>query len=158
MDNFSTLAGLASIAGLGASIYAAIKARSASKAASEARDASLVHSLADDLDLASHRAEQLFDFLQHARYNEANLRVNELTSSLSELPHRRNQYLSTVNKNKLLTSRFQLQTISEAIHKSSASNASLDKEQVMIVARRVYMSVREVLGDVKSYIEQGELQ
>ena len=158
MDTFNTLANFASIAGLSVSIYAAIKARSASKAASEARDAVLVHSLSDDLELTCHRADQLLDFLRHDRYGEANLRVDELASSLSEIPNRRSRYLSTQNQNILLNSRSQLETISDAIHKGSSSKQGFDRAQVLFVARRVTMNLHEVLGAVKSYIEHGELQ
>ena len=156
MDTFYILAAISSIAGMLFALFAAIQARSASKAASAARDAALVRSLADELQLACSRGEQLVDFLQHFRYSEARLRVDELTWSLSELPYRRSPHLSTEHQNMLLTSRQQLQTIGEAISKNEARKDSLDKEQIMTVARRVTMSLREVLGDVRSHIEHGE--
>ena len=87
MDILYILAAISSIAGMLFSAFAAILARSASKAASAARDAALVRSLADELQLACSRGEQLVDFLQHCRYSEARLRVDELTWSLSELPY-----------------------------------------------------------------------
>ena len=157
MDTFYILAAISSIAGMLFALFAAIQARSASKAASAARDAALVRSLADELQLACSRGEQLVDFLQHFRYSEACLRVDELTWSLSELPYRRSPHLSTVHQNTLLTSRQQLQTIGEAIVKNGAGKDSIDKVQIMTVARQATMSLREVLGDVRSHIEHGEL-
>jgi len=156
MDTLYILAAISSIAGMLFSLFAAILARSASKAASAARDAALVRSLADELQLACSRGEQLVDFLQHCRYSEACLRVDELTWSLSELPYRRSPHLSTEHQNTLLTSRQQLQTIGETIVKNGGRKDSIDKEQIMTVARRVTMSLREVLGDVRSHIEYGE--
>lgn len=156
MDTFYILAAISSIAGMLFALFAAIQARRASKAASAARDAALVRSLADELQLACLRGEQLMDFLRHFRYSEACLRVDELTSSLSELPYRRSPHLSTKHQNTLLTSRQQLQTIGETIIKNGTRKDSIDKEQIMRVARRIAMSLREVLGDVRSHIEYGE--
>ena len=156
MDTFYISAAICSIAGMLFSVFAAIQARSASKAASAARDAALIRSLADELQLACSRGEQLVDFLQHSRYSEACLRVDELTWSLSELPYRRSPHLSTEHQNTLLTSREQMQTIGEAIVKNEVSKDSIDRDQIMTVARRVTMSLREVLGEVRSHIEHGE--
>lgn len=158
MDTLTTLAGISSILGLIVSSYAAFQARSASKAASAARDAVLVHSLANELQLACTHAEQLLDFLQHARYSEANLRVDELILSLSELPHLRSPHLTIIHQDLMLTSRQQLLSISEAILKNTPGQGYLVKEQIIMVSRRVSMNLREILGEIKSHIEQGELR
>lgn len=156
METLYIIAAISSIAGMLFSIFAAIQASRASKAASAARDAALIRSLSDELQLACTRGEQLVDFLQHFRYSEAALRVDELTWSLSELPYRRSPNLSIEHKNTLLTSRQQLQTIGEAIIKNRESKDRIDYEQILTVARRVTMSLREQLGVVRSKIEHGE--
>ena len=156
MDSLNILAAFSSIVGLIFSMVAAIQAGRASRAASAAREAALARSLADELQLACSRGEQLVDFLQHCRYKEASLRVNELVWSISELPHRHSPDLSSQHKNTILTSRQQLLSIVEAIEKNDARGDSLDKEQIMTVARRVTMSLREILGNVRSNIEHGE--
>jgi hypothetical protein len=156
METLYIVAAISSIIGMLFSIFAAIQASRASTAASAARDAALIRSLSDDLQLACSRGEQLVDFLQHFRYSEAALRVDELTWSLSELPYRRSTHLSTAHQNMLLTSRPQLQTIGEAIIKNEERKDSIDYEQIMTVARRVTMSLRQVLGVVRSQIEHGE--
>lgn len=151
--DLSTITGICSIVGMLLSGLAAYQAGRASKAASAARDAAIVHSLADELQLACTRGEQLVDFLQQGRYSEASLRIDELTWSLSELPFRRSPYLQTPHQDRLLTSRLQLQTIVEAIRTSSDK---FDRKQIMTVAREVTMSLREILGVVRSHIEHGE--
>jgi len=161
METFNVIAGVASIVGLLLSGVAAIQARQASKqakrasqAAIAARDAAIVRTLADELQLASTRAEQLVDFLTHGRFGEAALRSDELTYSLSELPYRRSGYLEVPYKNALLTSRQQLQSISELMAKPSrGSLATPDTDRSIIIARRVVISLREVLGQVRSGIE-----
>ena len=50
--DLNTVAAICSIVGMLASAFAAYQARRASEAASAARDAALVHSLADELELA----------------------------------------------------------------------------------------------------------
>lgn len=156
VDTFNIVAGIASICGLLASGLAAFLACRAKKAADGARDAARVRSLADELELACSRAEQLLDFLQHGRLSEASLRVNELTSCLSELPHRRSPFLPVNRQNVLLNSRCQLQTVGEAILTSEHRKDGLDKEQLIKVTRRVVMGLREVLGGVRSHIESGD--
>jgi hypothetical protein len=156
MHTLGIWADISSIAGVLLSLVAAIQAWRASNAASAARDAVLIRSLADDLKLACSRGEQLVDFIQNDRYREACLRVDELTWTLSELPHRHSPHLSMEHKKVLLTSRQQLQTIVEAIANNGESADRIDKAQVTTVARRVTMRLCEVLGDVRSSIEQGE--
>ena len=156
METLYIIAGISSIIGLLFSFFAAIQAWRASKAASAARDAALMRSLSDDLLLACTRGEQLVDFLQHSRFNEACLRADELTWSLSELPHRRGPHLSIDHKNTMLTSRQQLMSISEALGRSKKATEQLDKEQVLTVARKITIRLREVLGDIRSNIEHGE--
>jgi hypothetical protein len=154
METFNVIAGVASFIGLFFSATAAVQARRASKAAIAARNAAIVRTLADELQLASTRAEQLVDFLAHGRFGEAALRSDELTYSLSELPFRRSGYLQEPQVNALLTSRQQLQSISEIMSQTSpGSLATYDTVQSEAVARRVVISLREVLGQVRSGIE-----
>jgi hypothetical protein len=149
-------ASICSVLGLFFSIFAGIQAWRASKAASAARDAVLIRSLSDELQLACTRGEQLVDFLKHSRYSEAYLRVDELTWSLSELPHRRGRHLTLNHKNTLLTARQQLMTVNEAIDKYSSAKGEIDEEQILAVARKVTMRLREILGEIRSHIENGE--
>jgi hypothetical protein len=160
MDIFNAIAGTASIIGLIASGIAAFLARSASQAAKAARDAALVRSLADELSSSSQHAEQLLDFLQQARYMEANLRANELFAVLVELPHRRSPYLSEEHQGSLKDSSLQVQSIGDAIFKYNEGGDSdnLDRDQSIKVARLVVTTLREVLGDVRSRIEQGGMR
>lgn len=155
METFNVIAGVASIVGLFLSGAAAIQARRASNAAIAARDAAIVRTLADELQLASSRAEQLVDFLTHGRFGEAALRSDELTFSLSELPHRRSGYLQVRHQNALLTSRQQLQSISELMGRVGRGSlvTAFDTDQSIVVARRVVITLREVLGHVRSGIE-----
>ena len=115
MTSFNILAGLASIVGLIFSFLAWRKAKRASEAAEEARKAVTVRTLADELQLASERADQLMDFIANNRYAEASLRAQELASSLSEIPFRRSPYLSEERKDDLLTARESARILSRVL-------------------------------------------
>ena len=158
MEILNTTAAICSIIGIIFSFTAAVQASRASKSASAAHAATLIRSLSDDLQLACTHGEQLVDYLKHSRYKEAYLRINELIWSLSELPHRRSPNLSTKNKNILLSSRYQLTTISDAFDKYDKKIKAFDTEQIIKVARKVTMNIREVLGEIRSDIEHGEPQ
>jgi hypothetical protein len=86
---FDIVAGVASIVGLCFSILAFVEAWSASRAARQARDAILSRTVAEEVELACVKGDQLLDLLEHDRFLEASLRARDLTSALSEIPHRR---------------------------------------------------------------------
>ncbi len=156
METFNIVAGVASILGLFVSFLAFFQARKASVAATAARDAVIMRTLADELELVCARAEQLADFLSHQRFDEATLRVAELVSGLSEMPRRRSPYLDEGDRNSLLTSREQLQSIGDTIqeHRANPIDPS-GRNRLIRVAGRVVASLREVSGAVKSKLEAG---
>jgi hypothetical protein len=156
MQTFQVVAGIASIVGLVFSYLAFLKAMSASQAASQARNAVIRSTLADELEIACLKAEQLVDFLAHRRLGEAALRVAELTSTLSEVRTRRTQYLDQTQINSVLTAREQFSSIADVILATpERSNEKQDVEQFIKVARLAMMSLREILGKVKSDVELG---
>jgi hypothetical protein len=154
MQTFEVVAGIASLLGLLCSFLAFLKAKSASEVASQVRDSVGRSTLADELEIACLKAEQLVDFLAHRRLGEAALRVDELTSTLSEVRTRRTQYLSEAQVSSVLTAREQLNSIADVILATpKRSDEKHDGEQFIRVARRAMMSLREILGRVKSDIE-----
>lgn len=154
MEAFNLVAGVASILGVLLSGAAAFLAKRASKAAAEAREAAAFRSLGEELDIACTRAEQLVDFLAHDRLSEATLRAEELTSSLSELPYRRSPFLTEAHINQLLTLREQLSSIAAtALEARATATGTIDTKHLMSIARRVVMSLREILGGVRSNAE-----
>jgi hypothetical protein len=157
MEEFNVTAGVASIFGLVFSVLAFIQARRAHTAARQARDAVTFRVVADELELACVRAEQLVDFLEHSRFDEAALRVAELTSSLSELPNRRGSYLDERHRNKLMNAREQLASVGVAVKSPNRrrSTSDADSKRPAVIARQVMMTLREIVGTVKSRIDEG---
>ena len=154
METFNIVAGVASILGVFVTFLAFLQARRASVAATAARDAIVLRTLADELGLVCIRAEQLVDLLIHDRFDEAALRVADLVSELSEMPWRRTAYLDESERNSLLTLREQLHSIGEVIqgHRANPVDSS-GRNHVISVAGRVVASLREVSGTVKSQLE-----
>ena len=155
MDSFNFIAGMASILGLFVSAFAAFQARRASQAAAQARQAVITRTLGDELQLACVHAEQLVDYINGSRHQEAALRADELTFRLSELPYYRGDYLPEERRNAILTARQQLESISTSIAVARSKSTTPDSEQIFIVARRIAINLRQVLGSVRSQAERG---
>jgi hypothetical protein len=159
MNWFNIIAGLASLFGLWFSIWAWVRAKSASKAAEEARRAVSVRTLADEFQIACVNVEQLLDFLTHDRLPEARLRTLELTSALSEIPHRRSPYLTEDRKNELLNARQNARIMSRVLALSQQTSLSAERKQRLIrLCQKISITLRENLGTIKGEIDKGVKQ
>jgi hypothetical protein len=156
MHVFDLIAGVASILGLGFSVGAMVQATRASTAAREARDGILLRTVADELDLACAKMDQLLDFLIHDRFSEAAMRLHELTGALSEIPFRRWKYLTEERRNDLLNARTQLQIVEQEIHKGTSQQLTEKRKGNMVdTCRRCSVTLRENLGTMKAEVDRG---
>lgn len=159
MSWFEITAGLASVFGLFFSILAWVYAGRASTAAREARDRVTMRTLADEFQLACANVDQLLDFLTHDRLPEARLRTLELTSLLSEIPHRRSPYLTEERKNELLNVRRNARIMSEILASGQQTPVSAEQKQRLIrQCQKISTTLRENLGTIKGEIDMGVKQ
>lgn len=159
MNEFSIVAGVASILGLLFSLGALIQAGRASAAAKEARDHIVIRTLADEFEHACIRLEQLLDFIEHDRLAEAAIRANELVSALSEIPYRRSPYLSENHRNELLNARTQVQIVGQVLSTNRNQPLSVERKQRLVQAcQRGAMTLRENLGTIKGQLDSGAKQ
>lgn len=166
MIGFNIAAGLASIAGLVFSVKAwkearraAQKADRASQAAREARDAVTIRSLVDEFQIACTNADQLLDFLTQDRLPEAQLRARELTSVLSEIPHRRSSYLTEKRKIELRKIRRNAQIINEMLTSGQRTPLTIEQKQRLIrQGQKISSTLWENLGTIKGEIDMGVRQ
>jgi hypothetical protein len=159
MNWFNIIAGGASILGLWFSMWAWVRAKSASKAAEEARDAVTVRTLVDEFQIACTNADQLLDFLTHDRLPEARLRAVELTSALSEIPFRRSPYLTATRKDKLLSAREKARIMSEVLASAQQTPLSVEQKGRLIQqCQEISITLRENLGIIKGEIDTGAKQ
>ena len=156
MNLFSLIAGLASILGLLFSVAALIQASRASSAAREARDRIVVRTLAEEVEVVCNRIDHLLDLIEHDRFDEAASRAHEIASILSEIPFRRDPYLTEDRKNQLLNAREQLRTAGGVMSGNRRQPLSpTQRERVIRVCRSTTMTLREILGTIKGQLDRG---
>src|SRR5689334_14265561 len=154
MITFGYIANLASIGGFLFSLGALIQAWRASIAAEEALEVVLIRTLADEVEYACVKMDQLLDLLQHDRFPEAGMKAHELTSALSEIPHRRSPYLSDERKNILLDVRTQLQVMEQVISSHRREELRPNKRERLIkLCRDCSVILRENLGTIKGGLD-----
>jgi hypothetical protein len=151
---FDIIAGTASIAGLCFSVLAFLQARSASISARQARDAVLSRTVAEEIELACVRGEQLLELLEHDRFAEASLRARDLALALSEIPHRRSSLLETAWADELLTQREQFRII-EQLTSGAKPVIPREKSRLVRVCRDSLMTLRGILGKIKHKLDIG---
>ena len=156
---FTLLVGAASMFGFVFSLLAWIRAGRASKAATQARDAITLRTLADEFQLACEKTDQLLDFLAHDRMSEATLRAHELASSISEIRFRRSPYLSEERKDELLNAREEARILSQVLASGwQTPLANQQKQRFMRQCEKISTVLRENLGTIKGEIDMGAKQ
>jgi len=158
MNWFNIIAGTASLLGLWFSIWAWVRAKSAAKAAEEARKAVTIRTVADELQSACERLDQLLDFIQHDRIPEAALRAQELATALSEVPYRRGAHLDETRQSELLNARTQLQEIHVTFASSPKTLTTDQTKRCIEICFYVGESLRKNLGIIKGEIDRGAKQ
>ena len=152
---FTLIAGAASMFGFVFSLLAWIRAGRASKAATQARDAITHRTLADEFQLACEKMDQLVDLVVHDRFAEAALRAQELASALSEIPYRRSTYMGEASKNKLLSTRTQMQFVGEQIVANRDQPLTPEQKQELYrICQECAAILRENLGIIKGEIDR----
>lgn len=156
MNTFEIVAGVASVLGCIISIGAFYQARSASIAAKEARNATIGRTLADELESACGKADDLYIFLAQEQFLQAAHLAHQLTSALSEVRIRRGSLLTMDRRNDLLSIRTQIQIIEEQIFSLHGQSATgKQKERLLHFCRESATKLRENLGTIKGQMDRG---
>jgi hypothetical protein len=138
---------VASVAGLFFSILAFIFSKRASVAAREARDATLLRSLSEEMNGASRTAGEIVTYVGMQRGDMALLRTSELMNHTSYFMARWDNRLSEGSKNNLLSVREQLHFIHEVLTKSPVADLSPKaKAQLAQASQRVNAIFSEEYG------------
>jgi hypothetical protein len=115
---------VASVAGLFFSILAFVFSKRASKAAQEARNATLLRSLSEEMNGANRAAGEIVTYVGMERGDMALLRTSELMNQTSYFRARWDNRLSEVSKNNLLSVREQLRSIHGVLSKNRIGDLS----------------------------------
>jgi hypothetical protein len=138
---------IASVAGLVFSILAFVFSKRASVAAREARDATLLRSLSEEMNGASRTASEIVTYVGMQRGDMALLRTSELMNHTSYFMARWDNRLSEGSKNNLLSVREQLHFIHEVLTKSTVADLSPKaKAQLAQASQRVNAIFSEEYG------------
>ena len=95
--------------------------------------------------------DQLLDLLRHEHHLEVSIRADELALKLSELPFRREPFLTEETKNELLNAREQLQILAAEMRKQQVSSTT--QQRSMKAALATAMKLREESGKMKGNLE-----
>ena len=156
---FEIAAGIVSVFGLLFSLLAWIRAGRATTAAHEARNAITIRTLADEFQLACERMDQLLDFIEHERFEEAALRARELASALSEIPYRRSSHLEQDSLNELLNTRIQIEDIGKEIMTNRGQPLAPERKYSLFqIYQQSSRTLRKNLGIIKREIDMGTRQ
>src|SRR5882724_7580931 len=129
---------VASVAGLFFSILAFVFSKRASKAAQEARNATLLRSLSEEMNGANRAAGEIVTYAGMERGDMALLRTSELMNQTSYFIARWDNRLSEASKNNLLAAREELRSIHGVLTKSLIANmAPKVKSQLAQACQRV---------------------
>jgi hypothetical protein len=115
---------VASVVGLVFSILAFVFSKRASKAALEARNATLLRSLSEDMNGANRAAGEIVTYVGMERGDMALLRTNELMNQTSYFLARWDNRLSEEPKNNLLSAREQLRLIHKVLTRGTIADLS----------------------------------
>jgi len=138
---------IASLAGLVFSILAFIFSKRASKAALEARNATLLRSLSEDMNGANRAAGEIVTYVGMERGDMALLRTSELMNQTSYFLARWDNRLLAEPKNNLLTAREQLRLIHKVLTKGDVPGLSPKaKAELMQACQQVSAIFSEEYG------------
>ena len=127
---------LASVAGLVVAGVSAYFARSAAKAAAQARDVVLVSTLAEDINVAQILAQEIITLAVHQSHALVRLRCDDLLGRTLTILNRWDQKLSLSSKENLAAAREQLETLRSASLKLALNPALPTPKQLSAMQER----------------------
>ena len=149
MSTFDIIAGIASLLGVGISVWTLLEARSAKVAAREARLAVFQGSAADDLDNLTRLATDFLRSLYDGNTAEASVRLRDLSSLVPLVRHRWDRVLNTQGRVRLDEAALQLRVIIR-----SASSLQEPDIQLLIAAGHTILNeIAEANGLIRSDID-----
>jgi hypothetical protein len=150
------IAGLASIIGLGISIWTLIVATGARKAANEAREAVRKGNAAEELKNLSRVADEFLSYIEAGEASAAVLRARDLMSATSMASRRWQRFLTVEDRNKLEEAYAQISVISRSLSTNGAPSTPQQKDKMLKICHSVVRAMSEGTGTLYSGIEESE--
>ena len=156
MSTFDIIAGVASLLGLGISVWTLLEARSAKDAAREARLAVFQGSAGDDLENLTRLATDFLRSLYDGNTAEASVRLRDLSSSIPLVRHRWDRILKTQGRVRLDEAALQLRVIARSV----SDVQEVDVQKLIVAGHTILSAIAETNGllrsDIDSEVDHGE--
>ena len=146
---------IASVWGLGVSIYVLFFAKGAKRAAEEARQEGRRRNLAEDLQGAQTKAQEVGQFIRDEEWHAVFLRCQEIASVFSLVLNRWSAELTKDSKTSITRARSQADSIASVA--MSADRVKLTERQIVTASasqRRLHELLSEELGESLRVIER----
>lgn len=124
---------LASVLGLFLSALAALFARRASAAASEARDIVFALNLAEDINVAQKLAADIVGLVETSKFDVARVRCNDLHDRTVAILNRWSRNLNVGSRNNCLTAQSLMESIRTTMDRHAARNIPFSPKQSLDV-------------------------
>jgi hypothetical protein len=149
LSAFDIIAGIASLLGLAVSVWTLREARSAKRAAQEARLAVFQGSAADDLENLTRLATDHLRSLYDGNSAEAIVRLRDLSALIPLVRHRWNRVLKTEGRVRLDEAALRLKVITRAI----SNEREPDVKMLIDAGHAILTAIAETNGLLRSEID-----
>lgn len=154
---FNAIAGVASMLGLVLTIWTLRAAKSAAKAAREAKAEVHKNSAAEEFRHLQYLGNEFLSFLEADRVDAALVRSRDLTSAMRSASRRWKTLISTNDGRRYEESALQVSVIAQTIASRGAPNNPKEKQRLLAICHEVLSTMSAVSGSVTARIEtQGE--
>lgn len=150
VETFDIIGGIASIVGLGVSIWVLIVAQGAKEAAEEARAIARTRNLTEELDEASHKLQQVGIFLQQEEWFGIQLRIDEIAAICRTAMTRWSDHLPEERRNDVLSAVQLMRSIARlSADLSGRQPTSIEIKKLRTTHSRASELINDTLGEVR---------
>ena len=154
---FDVIAGWASIAGLGLTIWAIVAATGAAKAARQARAEVRKSNAADEFKHLQYLGGELLSFLEQGQVDAALVRSRDLTTAMRNAARRWQSLITAADARRYEESALQVSVIARMLASHGAPDVPREKQKMLAICHEVLSVISAVSGSVTARIEtQGE--
>jgi hypothetical protein len=150
------IAGIASIVGLGISIWTLVVATGAQRAAREAREAVRKGTAAEEFKNLSRIADEFLGYIEADQVHAALMRARDLMSAMSLASHRYGRFLSADGRNRFEEAYGQIGIISRSLSANGPPSTPPQKTKLLKICHGVIRNMSNETGTLFSELEEPE--
>jgi len=162
MSVWTVLGTVASVLGVGVSIWLIFIAKGARKAAEDAEDTVQTYTrkrgLVEELEAVNHKADQLGAFIQHEQWFAVQMRIQEIQSVCSQILSRWADGLPEDRRSDLLRAAELARSIAKRLPTSGTRPTDTERGKLIEVQLRVNGHISSALGEARKIEERTRTQ